>query len=94
MRRMLIPAASALLTLAAAGCATPAVNREKAQMSTAELAESGMECRKEKPMGSIRPQTICASPEAWAAFDDKTIDDSGRLLDQANSQPNGGFSGN
>lgn len=92
MRRLPFLAASAAIL--AAACATPTVERSQAEMSPAEIAEAGLECRREKPMGTIRAQTICASPEAWADYEKKTSRDSDLLFDQVNSQPNGGFSGN
>lgn len=94
MRRFTLPAAAALSALLATACATSTVSRERTTMTPAQLAEMGLECRTEKPMGSIRPQTICASPEAWAAEEAETSYDSGLLLDQLNSTPNGRFSGN
>lgn len=86
--------AAALAALAATACATTTVTRERTTMTPAQLAEMGLECRTERTTGSIRPQTICASPEAWAAEEAETTYESGLLLDQINAAPNGRFSGN
>ena len=64
MRTALVLAAFAAL----AGCTTaPAVTKQ--QMTLAQANISGMECRRETPIGSNKERTVCASPEAWDKFD-------------------------
>jgi hypothetical protein len=55
-----------------AGCsATPSVTRTDTLMTPAEIADAGLVCRTQPPIGSNLPRTICASPEAWVAYDRK-----------------------
>lgn len=54
--------------LAASACSTtPIVTKQNMTLGEANI--EGMECRRDKPIGSNMPKTICASPQAWAAFD-------------------------
>jgi hypothetical protein len=39
-------------------------------MTLAEADISNLECRTDKPIDSSIPRTICASPKAWARFDE------------------------
>ncbi len=59
--------------LALAGCSlTPAVTRTSTTMTPAEIAEMGLICRTETPADTIIPRTVCASEQAWAAYDRRT----------------------
>ena len=54
--------------LGASACSlTPTVT--KSRMTLGEANIEGMECRREVPIGSNQPRTVCASPQAWAAYD-------------------------
>ena len=51
-----------------AACSTqPSVTKQR--MTLAEANIEGMECRRETPMGTNMPRTVCTSPEAWKRFD-------------------------
>ena len=59
----------ALAAIAAvSACATPDVTKQRMTLGEANI--SGMECRRETPIGTNMPRTVCASPEAWAKFDE------------------------
>ena len=74
-----------------AGCSmTPAVTKERMTLGEANI--EGMECRREAPIGSNKPKTICASPQAWAQFDKDARRESELAFEQARSRANvGGF---
>ena len=59
------------LTLAAC-TVTPAVTRTSTTMTPAEIAEMGLVCRTETPPDTNIPRTVCASEQAWAAYDRRT----------------------
>lgn len=82
-----------MLTAAAviAGCsATPSVTKQRMTLGEANI--SGMECRREKPIGTVMPRTICASPLAWAEYDEEQRRESDLLFQYTRSRPTaGGF---
>ena len=66
MRTVLALAALAALS----GCSiTPTVTKQKMTLGEANIG--GMECRREKPIDTNVPRTICASAGAWAAYDEQ-----------------------
>lgn len=67
---------------------TPLVTREKMTLGEANI--EGMECRKDRPPDTNIPRTICASPEAWAAFDDKRRRETEDLLAEGRKYANVG----
>lgn len=73
------------------GCsATPSVTKQR--MTFGEANVSGMECRRERPMGTVMPRTICASPLAWAEYDEKQRLESDLLFQYTRSRAtSGGF---
>ncbi len=65
MKRVLILAG---LAAAVSACSTtPTVTKQRMTLGEANI--EGMECRVERPIGSVVPRTVCASPQAWANFD-------------------------
>lgn len=74
-----------------AGCAaTPLVTKERMTLGEANI--EGMECRRDKPITTNIPRTICASPQAWAAFDERRRSETDDLLAEGRKAPNvGGF---
>lgn len=90
MRHRLILGAIISLT-SLAGCSTvPTVERSHTTMTRAEIEEAGLICRREKPMDTHIKRTICASEQAWAAFDDKRRIETDELLGDIRSRPNAG----
>lgn len=67
---------------------TPLVTRETMTLGEANI--EGMECRKDRPPDTNIPRTICASPEAWAAFDDKRRRETEDLLAEGRKYANVG----
>ncbi|HEX5008101.1 MAG TPA: hypothetical protein VFV70_13370 [Hyphomonadaceae bacterium] len=66
--KRLAPILAALAVIA--GCSTvPTVTKETTTLGEANI--SGMECRRGKPIDTNLPRTICASPKAWAAYDEQ-----------------------
>jgi hypothetical protein len=60
----------ASLGLVLSACnAVPTVTKERMTLGEANI--DGMECRRDRPPDSSIPRTICASPAAWAAFDER-----------------------
>ena len=54
--------------LGASACSmTPTVT--KSRMTLGEANIEGMECRREPPIGSNQPRTICASAQDWENYD-------------------------
>jgi hypothetical protein len=66
MRTVLALAAFAAV---AACTTTPTVTKQRMTLGEANI--SGMECRRGKPIDTNLPRTICASPEAWASYDEQ-----------------------
>ena len=68
--------------------ATPTVTKER--MTLGEAGIEGMDCRREKAPDTNIPRTICASPEAWAVFDDKRRRETEALLAEGRKYANVG----
>jgi hypothetical protein len=66
MARTFLVVSTAVLIAACA--AMPTVTKERMTLGEANI--SGMECRRDRPINTNVPRTICASPQAWAAFDE------------------------
>ena len=79
-----------LATIASvAGCTTvPTVTKQKMTLGEANI--SGMECRRERPIDSNLPRTICASPRAWAAFDEARSQETDDILAEGRKHANVG----
>ncbi len=61
---------AAIGALSISACAIePLVERTRTTLGEVDL--TGLECRDEAVMGSLRKRTICASPEQWAAYDEE-----------------------
>jgi hypothetical protein len=80
----------ATVSLISACTAVPLVTKQK--MTLGEVDIEGMECRREKPITSNMPKTVCASPEAWKAFDEAAAYENERGFDQVRSMGTGRFS--
>jgi hypothetical protein len=53
-----------------AGCATaPTPLYTKTNTTLGQVDMTGLVCRREVSTKSRKPETVCASPEQWAAFD-------------------------
>ena len=76
------------LAVMASGCMTPTVT--KARMTLGEANIEGMECRRDTPIGTAQPRTICASPEAWAKVDKDARRESELAFEQGRSRANVG----
>jgi len=86
---MLAGAMGAAVLLAACSV-TPTVVRHTATMTPAEIKEQGLECRKDRPPDTNIPRSICASKEAWAAFDEKRRKETQDLLAEGRKNTNAG----
>lgn len=79
-------------TTAASGCSTvPHVTREQTTMTVADIAAEGLVCRKDRPPDTNIPRTICASEQAWAAFDERRRRETDDLLAEGRKATNGGW---
>ncbi len=84
-------ASTVLAAASLTGCAAaPLVTKERMTLGEANI--DGMECRRDKPITTNIPRTICASPQAWAAFDERRRSETDELLAEGRRAPNvGGF---
>lgn len=74
-----------------AACSTvPTVTSEQTTMTKAEIAAAGLVCRKDRPPDTNIPRTICASEEAWAAFDERRRRETDDLLAEGRKHANVG----
>jgi hypothetical protein len=73
---------------AVSACTTPSVTKQRMTLGEANI--SGMECRREKPVGTNLPRTVCASPEAWEKFDEAARAENDLALQKARSGTNAG----
>ena len=89
MRPHILLASGTLLALAACST-TPLVTRENAVLTKTQIAEMGLICRQDRPPDSNIPRTICASKEAWAAFDDRRRRESEDLMAEGKKYSNVG----
>jgi hypothetical protein len=72
-----------------AGCVTePVVAKQRMTLGEANI--EGMECRREKPMGTAQPKTICADPDAWARYDAAARYESELAFQKARTTSNAG----
>jgi hypothetical protein len=77
---------------AASGCSTvPHITRERTTMSVADIEAEGLVCRKDRQPDTNIPRTICASEEAWAAFDERRRHETDDLLAEGRKATNGGW---
>lgn len=75
------------LALALTACAAaPAVQKTSTILGEVDL--TGLECRRETPIGANIPRTVCASPEAWAAYEARAADHARRQIDEADRYTN------
>lgn len=78
-----------LACLAASACSTtPTVT--KTRMTLGEANIEGMQCRREAPIGSNAPRTVCASPDAWAKYDKAQRRESEMAFQQSRERANVG----
>lgn len=86
MRMFLAPA---LCAAALAACSTtPLVSREKMTLGEANI--EGLECRHERAIDTNIPRTICATPQAWAKFDERRRQESADLMAEGKKYSNAG----
>lgn len=64
--------------LASACSTTPLVTKEKMTLGEANI--ENLECRYDKAIDTNIPRTICASPKAWARFDERRRQESADLM--------------
>ncbi len=89
MLRMSLLANLATASVALSACSTtPLVTSERMTLGEANI--EGMECRKDRPPDTNIPRTICASPEAWAAFDERRRRETADLLAEGRKYANVG----
>lgn len=70
-------------------CSTvPTVTSERMTLGEANI--EGMECRRDTPPDSNIPRTICASPESWAAFDERRRRETEELFAEGRQNANVG----
>ena len=93
MRRLAHIASLACLALAAACTTDGLLTREKTTLTPAQIADMGLECREETPIGTTIPRSICASPEQWAAYEDRTVAGTKTYFDELRRNPNDRFNG-
>jgi hypothetical protein len=67
---------------------TPIVTKQRMTLGEAKI--DGMECRREKSVGSSMPKTICTSKESWKQFDAKALAESEALFDRQRQATNVG----
>ena len=92
IRIALIASVGALMT---ACSMTPTVTKERTTMTVGEIKEAGLECRKNIPIDSNIPRTICASPESWLAYEARARSATDELLAEGRKLPNvGGYNRN
>ena len=87
MNRTILILAGLGVSAALMGCAT---SIDKQKMTLGEANIEGMECRREKPIGTQFYQTVCASPEAWAQYDEATEYETDLAFEQGRSMQNAG----
>ena len=76
---------------AMAGCSSvPLVTSEHTTMTRAEIEAEGLTCRNDRPPDTNIPRTICASKEAWAAFDENRRRETDDILAEGRKNSNVG----
>jgi hypothetical protein len=89
MRTQIVLIAGTALMLGA--CSTqPTVTRTDTTMTPAQIADSGLICRRDTPPDTNIPRTICASKDSWAAFDERRRRETEELLAEGKKYPNVG----
>jgi hypothetical protein len=89
MLRITLLAGLATVAAVLAACSsTPLVTKERMTLGEANI--EGMECRKDRPPDTNIPRTICASPEAWAIFDERRRRETADLLAEGRKYANVG----
>jgi hypothetical protein len=79
--------ASAVLSLTVAACsASPIYTRTHTTLGEVDL--TGLECRKDTPINTNVPRTVCASPEAWAAYQKEEAERAERVREEADRYTN------
>lgn len=86
MIRTCLFAAAAVALGACASVTTPAIVHTSSTLGETDM--TGLVCRQEVPIGSNRPQTVCASPTAWAEYDRQQQARAERMLDDASRSTN------
>ncbi len=84
-----ILALAGIAATAMAACSTtPTVTKERMTLGEANI--EGMECRKDKAPDTNIPRTICASPQAWAVFDEARRRETEELMAEGRKYANVG----
>lgn len=93
MRPIARPLALAAIALAFTACAAqPTISRERTQLTPQQIADMGLECRRDTAINTTIPRSICASPAAWDRYEADGADDSRRLAEEFRIAPNDFFS--
>lgn len=89
MVRTLLFSGLSLAGVALSACSVvPTVTKERMTLGEADIG--GMECRRDVPVDSNIPRTICASPTSWAAFDEKRRRETDGILAEGRQNANVG----
>ncbi len=67
---------------------TPTVTKQRMTLGEANI--DGMECRRDVPIDTNIPRTICASASSWAAFDEKRRRETDAILAEGRQNANVG----
>jgi hypothetical protein len=89
MRPCILLATASALILGACST-TPLVTRTDAMLSPSQIADMGLVCRRDRPPDTNIPRTICASKEAWAAFDERRRRETDDLMAEGRKTTNVG----
>jgi hypothetical protein len=78
-----------LAAVALSACSmTPTVTKQRMTLGEANI--EGMECRRDVPIDTNIPRTICASATAWAAFDENRRRETDSILAEGRQAANVG----
>jgi hypothetical protein len=67
---------------------TPTVTKQRMTLGEANI--EGMECRRDIPIDTNIPRTICASAASWAAFDENRRRETDAILAEGRQNANVG----
>jgi hypothetical protein len=82
---------AAIAAALAAGCTmTPTVKKLETTMTMREIREAGLECRQIVPIDSNIPRTLCATPEGWESYLERTKEATDELFAKSRELANTG----
>jgi len=88
--RLLILGAMISATLLSACSTVPNIEHQRMTMTRAEIEAEGLVCRRDRPTDTLIPRTVCASEQAWAAFDERRRLETDDLMGDIRSRSNAG----